>query len=581
MFFLRRFDLQKTFQDWVIKFFNEGEKMINRITSQKFLNFLSRWTKSLIGGASLIRSSKNNTEYGIISGEKNMIRLLMITMALCSLLHAEDVALSGTVKDPSGNALEGVTVKLAKTGGLSMVTKTDGAFTLTNATNVLQPKDLNASYGFTFRNNAIVFTSVSEKISGKISLYSINGKLITSLTLNNLLTGQQTLALPSRLNSGSYVLAGILNGKSFTRSLICTGNERFKSKATAEKAKGTGSFTLKKTAAAKVVVDTLVFSKDGYNNQRWPLNSFSKANIRMVLRSTSAKPIVYMTKKLDKAAFVAMYKAIGYDLPGEIMVKVHTGEGRTNNKYYIKPDRMSSLVNQVNGTIVETSLGFTLAGFTRTNPAATLQLSKDHGFDTLGQGLDILDKDGAITLPVVGGSQLKGKVDVGANFKNYQSSLVLSHFKGHGIAGFGGAVKNIGIGFASPAAKLTIHNGGTPTTQFTMNTSLTFQKGMVEAAKAVNDALGGNLVYINTVDNLTLECDCDDQSAAPEISDICILGSLDPVALDQASCDLVLAATGGDKLKKRIKTDLKGLDGLKYGEQIGLGKIEYELKSID
>jgi uncharacterized Fe-S center protein len=292
---------------------------------------------------------------------------------------------------------------------------------------------------------------------------------------------------------------------------------------------------------------------------------------------------VYFTKKLDKDAFVAMYKAIGYDLPGEIMVKVHTGEGRATNKYYITPARMSSLVNQVNGTIVETSLGFTLAGFTRTNAAATLQLSKDHGFDTIGQGLDILDAGGSLTLPVVGGSQIQGgKIDAGGNFKNYQSSLVLSHFKGHGIAGFGGAVKNVGIGFASPQGKMVIHKGGAPAkvNEFTMNSTITFQKAMVEATKAFIDGLGGNLVYINTVDNLTLDCDCDPQ-ATPKISDIGILGSLDPIAIDQASCDLVLAATGGDDLKKRIKTDFKGLDGLKYGAEIGLGKIEYELVDLD
>jgi uncharacterized Fe-S center protein len=378
------------------------------------------------------------------------------------------------------------------------------------------------------------------------------------------------------------VLAGILNGKSFTRSLICTNNEQLKSKPAAEKVESTGSFTLKKTAtAAKAVVDTLIFSKDGYTTQRWPLNTFSKEKIRMVLRSTTAKPVVYFTKKLDKDAFVAMYKAIGYDLPGEIMVKVHTGEGRASNKYYITPARMSSLVNQVNGKIVETSLGFSMAGFTRTNAAATLQLSKDHGFDTIGQGLDILDASPAITLPVVGGSQLQGsKIDAGGNFKNYQSSLVLSHFKGHGISGFGGAVKNVGIGFASPAAKLAIHNGGAPATSFTMNTTITFQKAMVEATKGFIDALGGNLVYINTVDNLTLECDCDAQ-AAPEMPDIGMLGSLDPIAIDQASCDLVLAASGGDKLKKRIKTDLKGLDGLKYGETIGIGKLAYDLVDLD
>ena len=290
-----------------------------------------------------------------------------------------------------------------------------------------------------------------------------------------------------------------------------------------------------------------------------------------------------MTKKLDKEAFLAIYKAIGYDLPGEIMVKVHNGE--QGGKYFISSSRMSSLVNLVNGTIVETCLGFSMNGFYRDKPERNLQISKDHGFDTIGQGVDILDTDGEITLPVVGGTQLKGKNYVGANFAKYQSSLVISHFKGHGIVGFGGAIKNVAMGFASPQGKGWIHSGGktkgTGTAIWTQD-KLVVNKGMVEASKSVHDALNGNLVYINTVDNLTLECDCDVAlgQTTPEMPDIGMLGSLDPIAIDQASCDLVLAATGGQKLKDRIK-NMKGLDGLKYGEEIGLGSTDYELVNID
>jgi len=507
--------------------------------------------------------------------------MLMVTMMFCSLLHAADVAFSGTVKDIKGSPLEGVSVKLAGMKDLSGESKTDGAFTLSNATSVLLPHDLKTSYGFAFRNNAIVFNTVSEKISGKIALYAIDGKLITSVNLDNLNAGQQALVLP-RVSSGTYLLAGTVNGESFTRSFVYSGMDNVRN-STKTSAPAKKAFGLRKTAAA-AVVDTLVFSKEGYKTQRWPVNSLSKEKIRMVLRKTGEKPVVYMTKELGPKGFTAIYEAIGYDLPGEIMVKIHTGEGRASNKYYITPDRIAPLVNQVNGTIVETSLGFSMSGFTRINAAATLQLSKDHGFDTIGQGLDILDESTAISLPVVGGSQIQGsKIESGGNFKNYQSSLVLSHFKGHGIAGFGGAIKNVGIGFASPDAKMVIHKGGAPAkfNEFTMNTSETFQKAMVEASKAFIDALGGNLVYINTVDNLTYDCDCDDQTPGPEMPDIGMLGSLDPIAIDQASCDLVLAATGGDKLKKRIKTDLKGLYGLQYGKTIGLGDTEYELIDLD
>ncbi len=502
----------------------------------------------------------------------------MITMALCSVPYAEKITVSGTVTDNAGKALEGVKVTLAKTKDLTVETKTDGAFTLTNVTSVLLPRDLKTSFGITFRNNAIIFTNASEKVSGTLSLYSINGRQIASIALNNLQAGQQALVLP-RLSSGTYLLAGTVNGEAFTRSLVYTSNDQLRSKTTEKTARGK-SFDLSKRAA-KAVVDTLVFSKDSYTTQKWPLTSSTRENIKLVLRATGGKPIVYMTKKLDKAAFLAIYKAIGYDLPGEIMVKVHTGEGRATNKYYITPERMSSVVNLVNGTIVETCLGFTASGFTRTSPAANLQLSKDHGFDTIGQGLDIIDTDGEITLSVVGGTQLQGKNYVGANFAKYQSSLVISHFKGHGISGFGGAIKNVSMGFATPAGKRWIHSGGQQKTSFVATPSIGFQKGMVEASKSVHDALNGNLVYINAVDNLTLECDCDPQ-AAPEMSDIGILGSLDPIAIDQASCDLVLAASGGQRLKDRINsTSMKGLDGLKYGETIGLGSTKYDLVDID
>lgn len=504
----------------------------------------------------------------------------MMTLALCSLLHAaEQVTLSGTVKDTKGSPLTGVTLTLAKMKDLSITTESDGAFILTNGTSVLLPRDFTASYGITFRNNAIEFTGASDKVSGKIALFSISGRLITSVKMDNLSAGQQRLVLP-KLSSGSYLLAGTVNGKTFTRSLICSGNDQLRSKADAPaEAAGNRSFGLAKSAAA-AIVDTLIASKEGYTTQRWPVNTLSKEKIRVVLRAPGEKPVVFMTKKLDKAAFLAIYEAIGYDLPGEVMVKVHTGENRSSNIYYVKPDRMSSVVNLLNGTIVETCLAFSMSGFYRDSPAKNLQLSKDHGFDTIGRGIDIIDTDGEITLPVVGGTQLKGENIVGSHFKNYQSSLVISHFKGHGIAGFGGAIKNVAMGFASPAGKRWIHSAGQQKTSFTMNTTETFQKAMAEASKSVHDALEGNLVYINAVDNLTYDCDCDPQ-AAPEMADIGILGSLDPIALDQASCDLVLAAAGGDKLKKRINTELKGLDGLKYGETIGLGSTKYELVDID
>jgi len=537
-------------QDWVQKFFNKGGKMINRITSQKVL------------------------------------KLLMITMTFCSLSYAADISINGTIKDAKGNPLEGVTVTLAENAELSMTTPADGAFILSTGTSILMPKDFSAEYGITIRNHNIVFTAGSQKLSGNIALYSINGKQVVCSALDNLQNGQQRLVLP-KLSQGTYVLTGAVNGKSFTRTLYSLGNslrEDNHSRNVAVKPERKG--TQRNASSFAAVVDTLVFSKEGYTSQRWPLNSYSRENIRMVLRATGETPVVYFTKELGPAGFVKMYEAIGYDLPGEIMVKVHNGE--QDGQYYIKSSRMADLVNQVNGTIVETCLQFSMSGFFRDNPERNLQISKDHGFDTIGQGVDIIDTDGELMLPVVGGSQLGGKCYVGANFANYQSSLVISHFKGHGIAGFGGALKNVGIGFSSPEGKGLIHSAGktkgTGTSIWDFQNNLGFQKGMVEAVKAVNDALAGNLVYINTVDNLTVECDCDVAlgQKAPEMPDIGMVGSLDPVAIDKASYDLVMAAEGGQALKTRISgTSYKGLDGLSYGKTVGLGDTEYELIDID
>ena len=190
---------------------------------------------------------------------------MMITMTVCSVLYAEKITVSGTVTDNAGKALEGVKVTFAQTKDLSVVTKADGAFTLTNATSLLLPRDLRTSYGISFRNNAIIFTNASEKVSGILSLYSINGRQIASVALNNLQAGQQALVLP-RLSSGTYLLAGTVNGEAFTRSLVYTWNDQFRSKATEKVAKRKSFNLSKRTTPA--VVDTLVFSKDGYNTQK-------------------------------------------------------------------------------------------------------------------------------------------------------------------------------------------------------------------------------------------------------------------------------------------------------------------------
>lgn len=213
-------------------------------------------------------------------------KVLMVTLMLCSILNANDITLSGTVKDNTGKLLEGVTVKLANNNSLSVVTNADGAFTLTNAVGVHLPNDLKTLFGLAIRNNSIVFTSVSEKVSGSISLYSINGKLISSATLQNLSAGQAVLALPSGASSGSYLLAGTLNGKSFTRSLVFIGNSQLTNEVAAITARNR-SFTLNKTTSVSIV-DTLIACKQYYDTTRYPLHSYSASGIEIVL----AEPIM-------------------------------------------------------------------------------------------------------------------------------------------------------------------------------------------------------------------------------------------------------------------------------------------------
>lgn len=213
-------------------------------------------------------------------------KVLMVTLMLCSILNANDITLSGTVKDNTGKLLEGVTVKLANNNSLSVVTNADGAFTLTNAVGVHLPNDLKMLFGLAIRNNSIVFTSVSEKVSGRISLYSINGKLISSATLHNLSAGQAVLALPSGASSGSYLLAGTLNGKSFTRSLVCIGNSQLTNEVAAITDR-TRSFTLNKTASVSIV-DTLIACKQYYDTARYPLPSYSVDGIEILLTDMEA-----------------------------------------------------------------------------------------------------------------------------------------------------------------------------------------------------------------------------------------------------------------------------------------------------
>ena len=245
----------------------------------------------------------------------------------------------------------------------------------------------------------------------------------------------------------------------------------------------------------------------------------------------------------------------------------------------MRPELIADLVRQVNGTIVECN---TVYGGSRTQTKMHYQVAKDHGFTEIA-AVDIQDADGSFTLPVANGKVLSENY-VGASFPEYDSYLVLSHFKGHIMAGFGGAIKNISIGLASSKGKSWIHSGGKSVTNPWGGNQTAFTESMAEAGKSVSDYLGHGkrIVYINVMNRLSVDCDCEGNPAEPDMHDIGILASCDPVALDQACIDLIYAQKDGDgaSLVQRIESR-NGLHTLEHGEKIGLGSRSYILVNID
>ena len=208
----------------------------------------------------------------------------------------------------------------------------------------------------------------------------------------------------------------------------------------------------------------------------------------------------------------------------------------------------------------------------------TGNVAEEHGFTAIAD-VDIMDEEGSMTIPTVNGKHLS--VDtVGSHFANYDSFIVLSHFKGHAMAGFGGAIKNISIGIASSEGKAWIHSGGTSKTNIWGGKQDDFLESMGEAGGAVVNSLDGKIVYVNVLNRLSVDCDCDGNPAEPDIHDIGILASTDPVAIDKASIDLVFEAEGSESFKQRVNSR-NGLHTLDYAEQIGLGNQKYRLVSID
>ena len=289
--------------------------------------------------------------------------------------------------------------------------------------------------------------------------------------------------------------------------------------------------------------------------------------------ASGGTPNVYMTTAINPAGLMSAYKALGLEANGKVAVKISTGE--PGNTHFLDPNLIKELVQKVNGTIIECNTAY---GGRRASTAAHYQVAKDHGFTAIAPVV-ILDESADISIPVHGGKHLAENI-VGARFGEFDFHVVLSHFKGHQMGGFGGALKNLSIGYASSSGKAWIHTAGKSKTSMRGGTQNDFLESMAEAAKTIVDANRGRILYINVMNHLSVDCDCSGRPAAPTMADIGILASLDPVALDQACIDLVYAAKDGKDLIERIESR-NGLLTIDHAEKIGLGSKAYRLVMID
>ena len=295
------------------------------------------------------------------------------------------------------------------------------------------------------------------------------------------------------------------------------------------------------------------------------------------------KSKVYYTKDITPENLIKIYEALGVKLDGEVAVKVSTGE--KGAKGYLKADLIKPLVDMLNGTIVECNTAYPGQ---RNTYEDHIEVAREHGFMEVGKGVEILDRDGEFKIPVNNGKHLKYDL-LGVGFDKYDSYLNLAHGKGHAMGGFGANLKNQSIGFASRNGKAYIHSAGhteSPDECWTdKHEQIDFIESMAEAAKAVSDYIkkqNKKIVYITVMNALSVDCDCDKEQGDPVMSDLGIVGSLDPVANDQAFIDMVFNSTenGSEKLRERVDRQL-GREILKYSESLGLGSTDYELINIE
>lgn len=281
------------------------------------------------------------------------------------------------------------------------------------------------------------------------------------------------------------------------------------------------------------------------------------------------KSKVYFTHEISSEKLLEIYKKLGVELKGKVAVKVHSGE--KGNQNYLKPLFYKDIIDYVNGTVVECNTAYDGA---RNTSEKHLKLLEEHEWSKY-YNVDLLDKDAELELPVKEGKHLKVNY-VGKNIENYDSMLVLSHFKGHPMGGFGGALKNISIGLASSHGKANIHGAGKPEEIWTADHD-SFLESMAEADKTIMD-YEKNIVFINVMANMSVDCDCCAVAEDPCMKDIGVLASTDPVTLDQACIDLVYYSTdpGKDHLIERIESR-NGIHTIEVAEKLKVGTRKYDL----
>lgn len=292
-----------------------------------------------------------------------------------------------------------------------------------------------------------------------------------------------------------------------------------------------------------------------------------------------SKPKVYFTRDISPEKVVEMYEKLGVDLPGKVAVKVHSGED--GNQNYLRPEFMVPMVEHVDGTVVECNTAYDGA---RNYSDKHKKLLEDHKW-TEYFDVDLLDEEGPdVEIPITDGKVLDKNI-VGKDIEDYDSILVFSHFKGHPMGGYGGALKQLSIGFASSDGKTYIHSGGEITDQTKFWDHVAdqdvFLEAMADSAKTIDDKFKGKAAYINVMKNLSIDCDCVASAHDPCMHDIGILASTDPVALDQACVDLVYASNdpGKEELIKRIE-EKHGVHTIEAAEELGIGSRDYELIEV-